>query len=191
MRKLYIFGLIALPALIIGLAWAQEQITLTTYYPAPYGVYKQLKLNPTDDFDPALPYADEGAMYYDASDSQAYICDGSGWQPLGGGGFGQWRTDPPGPDPLYVQGTSYQATSNGFVCAYDTSNIVGDIIQGYSDNNVFVSPPPPAFEKIRSGVSGNGAAMGGITMPVRNGDYWMVTGPAAPGETVIRWLPLQ
>ena len=43
MRKLYIFGLIALACLIIGLAWA-EQITLTTYYPAPYGVYKTLKV---------------------------------------------------------------------------------------------------------------------------------------------------
>lgn len=42
MRKLYIFGLIGLAALIIGLAWA-EQITLSTYYPAPYGVYKEFK----------------------------------------------------------------------------------------------------------------------------------------------------
>jgi len=40
MRKLYILGLIALAAIIIGFAWA-EQITLTTYYPAPYGVYRQ------------------------------------------------------------------------------------------------------------------------------------------------------
>ena len=44
MRKLYIFGLIALAGLIIGLAWA-EQITLTTYYPAPYGAYNVLKTN--------------------------------------------------------------------------------------------------------------------------------------------------
>ena len=41
MRKLYILGLIALAALIIGLAWA-DQITLTTYYPAPYGVYNDM-----------------------------------------------------------------------------------------------------------------------------------------------------
>ena len=42
MRKLYLFGLIGLVALIIGLAWA-EQITFTTYYPAPYGVYKEFE----------------------------------------------------------------------------------------------------------------------------------------------------
>ena len=44
MRKLYIFGLIALAVVIIGLAWA-EQITLSTYYPAPYGVYKTMQAN--------------------------------------------------------------------------------------------------------------------------------------------------
>ena len=41
MRKLYIVGLVALTALIIGIAWA-EQITLSTYYPAPYGVYREM-----------------------------------------------------------------------------------------------------------------------------------------------------
>ena len=40
MRKLYIFGLVGLACAIIGLAWA-EQLTMTTYYPAPYGVYKE------------------------------------------------------------------------------------------------------------------------------------------------------
>ena len=40
MRKFYILGLVGLAALIIGLAWA-DQITLTTYYPAPYGVYRE------------------------------------------------------------------------------------------------------------------------------------------------------
>lgn len=40
MRKLYIFGLIGVAVLIIGLAFA-DQMTFTTYYPAPYGVYRQ------------------------------------------------------------------------------------------------------------------------------------------------------
>ncbi len=42
MRKLYIPDLIALAAIIIGLAWA-DQITISTYYPAPYGVYREFK----------------------------------------------------------------------------------------------------------------------------------------------------
>ena len=35
-------GLVALAGLIIGFAWA-ETITLSTYYPAPYGVYKEFE----------------------------------------------------------------------------------------------------------------------------------------------------
>jgi hypothetical protein len=42
MRKLYIFGLIAIGGLIFGLAYA-EQITFSTYYPAPYGVYNEMR----------------------------------------------------------------------------------------------------------------------------------------------------
>ena len=41
MRKLYIVSLVAIAALIIGLAYA-EQITFSTYYPAPFGVYNQM-----------------------------------------------------------------------------------------------------------------------------------------------------
>ena len=40
MRKLYIFGLVALACIVIGLAFA-EQMKFTTYYPAPHGVYRQ------------------------------------------------------------------------------------------------------------------------------------------------------
>ena len=41
MRKFYIFGLIGLAVVIIGLAFA-DQMTLSTYYPAPYGIYNDM-----------------------------------------------------------------------------------------------------------------------------------------------------
>jgi len=41
MRKIYIFSLVALACTIIGLAFA-EQMTLSTYYPAPYGIYNDM-----------------------------------------------------------------------------------------------------------------------------------------------------
>ena len=41
MRKLYIFGLIGLAVVIIGLAFA-DQMTFTTYYPAPHGAYNNM-----------------------------------------------------------------------------------------------------------------------------------------------------
>jgi len=40
MRKLYIFGLIAVALLVIGIAIADE-IKFSTYYPAPFGMYRE------------------------------------------------------------------------------------------------------------------------------------------------------
>jgi len=40
MRKFYIVGLVVVAALVIGLAYA-EQMIFSTYYPAPYGRYRQ------------------------------------------------------------------------------------------------------------------------------------------------------
>ncbi len=60
MRKLYILGLVALAAVIIGLAWA-EQMTFSTYYPAPAGVYNQMVtrcLGVGDQTGDGLNYAD-------------------------------------------------------------------------------------------------------------------------------------
>ena len=42
MRKFYILAAVALAALVIGLAYA-EQITFSTYYPAPHGVYREMR----------------------------------------------------------------------------------------------------------------------------------------------------
>lgn len=42
MRRLYIFGLMGLAVIFINSAWAEE-ITISTYYPAPYGVYRNFK----------------------------------------------------------------------------------------------------------------------------------------------------
>ena len=66
----------------------QDQITNHTYYPSPSGVYNTLRLYPTDGIEPTSNCANQGEMYYDLSDSQAYVCDGTNWQPLGGWGSG-------------------------------------------------------------------------------------------------------
>jgi len=55
MRKLYILGLIGVAVLIIGIAWA-EQITFSTYYPAPAGRYREFSTTgkttlATDEYD--------------------------------------------------------------------------------------------------------------------------------------------
>lgn len=57
---------------------AAEEITITTYYPSPYGVYKQLRMYPTDDFVPGAACTKPGEMYFDNSDQHLYICKGPG-----------------------------------------------------------------------------------------------------------------
>ena len=59
-----------------------EELTLTTYYPAPSGVYQNLRLYPLDN---EICNADqEGLLYYDKDDNTVYVCDGSDWQALAG-----------------------------------------------------------------------------------------------------------
>lgn len=57
-----------------------EDIFITTFYPSPYGIYNQLRLEATDTIDPLAVCSDKGKMYYDDSDSQMYVCDGANWQ---------------------------------------------------------------------------------------------------------------
>src|SRR3989338_329978 len=79
-----------------GYVYAQESITLTTYYPSPFGQYDRLRLAPRA----ALPPADcngatLGLMYYDDGLNSLMICEDIGagpqWNPAMGGGI--WRRD--------------------------------------------------------------------------------------------------
>ena len=49
---------------------AQEQITLTTYYPSPYGIYNKVRLYPHDEGAACTP----GELYYNSS-GMLYMCD--------------------------------------------------------------------------------------------------------------------
>ena len=68
-----------------GIAYCQERISISTYYPSPEGVYKNMTLYPHDDFDPAVACSQDGAMYYDDSENRGYICEGGAWQSMAGG----------------------------------------------------------------------------------------------------------
>jgi hypothetical protein len=60
----------------------QETLTITTYYPAPYGVYRTLRLYPTTNPDPTYSCSNEGEIYTYDFDNQLYFCNGSNWQSL-------------------------------------------------------------------------------------------------------------
>lgn len=61
---------------------AQESITITSYYPSPYGVYNELRLYPN-----ASPSAcnanNRGAMYYNSVNNEVRVCNGTDWQVVG------------------------------------------------------------------------------------------------------------
>lgn len=60
-----------------------ESLTVTTYYPSPYGVYRNLKLNPSDE--PTGSAVSPGVMYFNRTDLNVYIYKNAtlGWQPIG------------------------------------------------------------------------------------------------------------
>jgi len=75
--------------------------------------------------------------------------------------------------------TSYLAASDGFVCAYATgTGAIG--MTGLTDAS---NPPTTARARNSSTRLEEGGV--GITMPVKKGDYWKVT-----GATTVSWLPL-
>ena len=73
--------------------YAQDSVTITTYYPAPYGVYQKLKLEPEADGGTGVGVNCDaegpGAMYYDTEDNQILYCEAGApnatWQKMGGG----------------------------------------------------------------------------------------------------------
>jgi len=68
--------------------FAAETVTITTYYPAPYGVYQQLRLYPVSNGASGIGQActNEGEMYYDDDDNQFLYCStGLTLQPITGG----------------------------------------------------------------------------------------------------------
>ena len=115
MRKRCVLGsLVLIAAMGIALAFCigpcfAEDITITTYYPAPFGVYNEMRANklvigdpdststPSPDTDGVVRFkgigsdpigagdTEPGALYYNTSDDEFKYHDGTGWQTLGGG----------------------------------------------------------------------------------------------------------
>ncbi|UCC95181.1 MAG: hypothetical protein JSW40_00080 [Candidatus Omnitrophota bacterium] len=83
-----------------------DKLTLTTFYPAPYGVYEVLKLHPISDAeaptDADCSAVNEGAMYYRESLDQVLLCNGTSWVPLGAGSLWQLKGDD-----LYLEDTNW------------------------------------------------------------------------------------
>jgi hypothetical protein len=89
---------------MIASASAQtESITFTTYYPSPYGVYKNLRIYPSSDCNPSNACSSEGEICYYSSaivtERGLKVCSPDPanpntliWTALGGAGGGGWWT---------------------------------------------------------------------------------------------------
>lgn len=68
----------------------EESITITTYYPSPYGVYKNLRLYPSTG-EPDCDANQRGLMYYNDTNNEMRVCRYNAvtssyeWQAVGGG----------------------------------------------------------------------------------------------------------
>jgi hypothetical protein len=63
-----------------------ESISITTYYPAPYGVYKNIRIIPSNESDPSNVRINQpGTMYFNDSDRKLYVHNGSAWGKIFGG----------------------------------------------------------------------------------------------------------
>jgi hypothetical protein len=82
-------GLVLLFLLCLPL-FAEEEFTITTYYPSPYGSYNQLEVYRSVTYKPlnkdTITDPRQGEMVYNSSDDSIYVYNGSSWVAQGGGG---------------------------------------------------------------------------------------------------------
>lgn len=85
MKKTLHIALFTLIFGIVSVTVAAETLTMTTYYPSPFGVYQSLRLAPNGS-PPTCSGSTVGTVYVDASNEMQY-CDGTSYTQ----GFGLWR----------------------------------------------------------------------------------------------------
>ena len=83
---LLIFCFVIIPAAIL----ADENFTITTYYPSPFGSYNELSTNYLDygTAPSSVPVlgnfcSKQGQTAYNSTDKKVYLCDGSKWVSMG------------------------------------------------------------------------------------------------------------
>ena len=81
--SLMFFGLLLLFKIDCFAQFGNETITITTYYPSPYGVYRNLQLYPSEE--PTVGVA-PGVMYFNQTQGKVliYINETEKWKPMGG-----------------------------------------------------------------------------------------------------------
>jgi hypothetical protein len=104
MKKIFLFCILALPVTITCFAQFNqtESLTIVTYYPSPSGVYRSLRLNPTDEPTDAV---DRGVMYYNQTENVIKYRNDTSWVNMASGGGG-YLTQQSGSGRIYFANTS-------------------------------------------------------------------------------------
>jgi hypothetical protein len=85
--KIFIVVIILLSLAIPSFAqFGNETITITTYYPSPYGVYRNLELFPSPE--PTGPTVKRGVMFFNETSNEVMVHNGSQFVRMGGRGGG-------------------------------------------------------------------------------------------------------
>lgn len=119
---IFSFGIISI-FLFRGIALS-ESITLTTYYPSPFGVYQSIRLYPQNVNPTTGPFTcdstTEGSLYYNSTDGQVYVCSGGTWG-SNWTNVGWWRSD---------DGINIYNTNTGVVRIRDNAAPYDLIVEG-------------------------------------------------------------
>lgn len=181
MVKRVLFLAVAAMVLMAVSAFAQtpttpksEQITITTYYPSPYGVYKTLRLYPNADLGIVLgdACANLGEMVYQKDDNIVMYCapattgTGNKWQHIGSGGFDGHLTT----SRLWADVTDGQYTDPNCTPGTEPYDIPTDCVKGGGGTWIFAKE-----------ISGAGTP----TEPDING---LVGTDNAHADNIIGWL---
>jgi hypothetical protein len=122
MKKQFFYLLFFLSFSLIFSAFSQntESITISTYYPAPYGVYQTLRLYPSDTQPPCVSAdTDSGTMYYDSGSGELMFCG----RDINGNLSWQSSTS------LWIRsGNSVYLRNNAWRVGIGTDNVVGMLV---------------------------------------------------------------
>ncbi len=151
-RTALVSFIIFLLGLTGGLCQAQENITITTYYPAPYGIYRTLRIIPGNVF-PTCNAANEGTIYFSNTLHRLFICE----QLASGYGLGGifWASPPGNDNYIYPEtagsvgiGTNTPSTTsptNGQTGNLDVNDVYIRSELKWASKIAVAMPPPSAL----------------------------------------------
>jgi hypothetical protein len=152
-------------SLTCGIAFAQpinqtdwNTFTITTYYPAPYGVYRNMRLYPSDQ---PTNGAEPGVMYYNKTENVIKFLSNTTWVNMTGGGGGGWTQN----------GNNLYTTNTGNNVGIGTTPSPGAKLE--VAGQIKITGGSPGEKKVlTSGADGlaSWAAGGGGSLEVKAGD---------------------